>query len=82
MLDAGRFASAVEYGEIALQRAEKELEPSDTALAYSQKAKTYPELMQKVMVHRIKELRLRGRPDHPFTWGAFVATREWKRMQK
>ncbi|MBI5470833.1 MAG: CHAT domain-containing protein [Ignavibacteriae bacterium] len=39
---------------------------------------TYPELMQKVALERIRELRLRGRPTHPFTWGAFVATGEWR----
>ncbi len=45
---------------------------------YSTKAKTYPELMQQVALQRIREARLRGRPTHPFTWGAFVATGEWR----
>lgn len=45
---------------------------------YSTKAKTYPELMQQVALKRIRELRLRGRPTHPFTWGAFVATGDWR----
>ncbi len=38
----------------------------------------YPALMQKVALERIREQRLRGRPDHPFTWGAYVATGDWQ----
>ncbi len=45
---------------------------------YSTKAKTYPELMQQVALQRIREARLRCRPTHPFTWGAFVATGDWR----
>lgn len=45
---------------------------------YSTKAKTYPELMQQVALKHIREARLRGRPTHPFTWGAFVATGDWR----
>ena len=45
---------------------------------YSQKATTYPELMQRVALSRIKELRLRGRPTHPYSWGAFIATGDWR----
>lgn len=45
---------------------------------YSTKAATYPELMQRVALKRIKEARLRRRPTHPFTWGAFVATGDWR----
>jgi CHAT domain-containing protein len=39
---------------------------------------TYPELMQKAALSRIKELRLRGQPTHPYSWGAFVATGDWR----
>ena len=49
---------------------------------YSMKSRTYPELMQKVALQRISEARLRGRSTHPFTWGAFVATGEWKNSSK
>ncbi len=45
---------------------------------YSMNSQTYPELMQKVTLKRITEARQRGRPTHPFTWGAFVVTGEWK----
>jgi CHAT domain-containing protein len=49
---------------------------------YSMKSQTYPELMQKVALQRISEARLRGRSTHPFTWGAFVATGEWRNRGK
>jgi CHAT domain-containing protein len=39
---------------------------------------TYPELMRKVALHRITELRARGRSTHPYTWGGFVATGDWR----
>jgi CHAT domain-containing protein len=45
---------------------------------YAQKAATYPELLQKVMLTRINELRLRGLPTHPFTWGGFIAIGDWR----
>jgi CHAT domain-containing protein len=45
---------------------------------YTRGGATYPELMQRASLNRIKELRMRGRPVHPFTWGAFVATGEWR----
>jgi CHAT domain-containing protein len=47
-------------------------------ILYSKQASTYPELLQQTMVRRINELRLRGRPTHPFTWGAFVAMGDWR----
>jgi CHAT domain-containing protein len=46
---------------------------------YAQRASTYPELMQKVMLKRINELRLRGMPTHPFSWAGFVATGDWRK---
>ena len=48
---------------------------------YAQKATTYPELIQKVALRRINELKLRRRPTHPYTWGAFVATGDWRLIQ-
>ena len=45
---------------------------------YSTKAGTYPILMQQVALQKIREARLRGRPAHPYAWGAFVATGEWE----
>jgi CHAT domain-containing protein len=45
---------------------------------YAQKVHTYPELMQAVALNRINELKYRGEPTHPFTWGAFVAMGDWR----
>lgn len=45
---------------------------------YSQKASTYPELLQKVSIRQLTELRKRGRVTHPYTWAGFVATGDWK----
>lgn len=44
---------------------------------YAQEAQTYPELMQKVMLQRLKELRAQKRSTHPYSWAGFVATGEW-----
>lgn len=45
---------------------------------YAQNSKTYPELLQEAALRRIKELRLRGKPTHPYTWGGFIATGDWR----
>ncbi|MBI5215101.1 MAG: CHAT domain-containing protein [Ignavibacteriae bacterium] len=44
---------------------------------YAQTATTYPELMQKVMVRRLNELRSKNRSTHPYSWAGFVAAGEW-----
>ena len=46
---------------------------------YAQKGTTYPELMQKVALQHIHDLRLIGRPTHPYSWGGFIATGDWRR---
>jgi CHAT domain-containing protein len=51
---------------------------SNTSKRGSARMATYPELMQKVALERITELRERGRPTHPYTWGGFIATGDWK----
>jgi CHAT domain-containing protein len=48
---------------------------------YSNKTMTYPELLQKTTLARLEELRRRGRPSHPFSWGAFIATGDWRSKQ-
>ena len=45
---------------------------------YAQSASTYPELIQKVMLNRLRELRLRHLPTHPYSWAGFVATGDWR----
>jgi CHAT domain-containing protein len=45
---------------------------------YAQKGTTYPELMQNVALQHIHDLRLIGRPTHPYSWGGFIATGDWR----
>lgn len=47
-------------------------------ILYSQNAKTYPELFQKVAIQRLNELRIRKQSTHPYTWAGFIATGDWK----
>ncbi len=44
---------------------------------YSLQSPTYPELLQKISLRRLNELKKRGRVTHPFTWAGFVATGDW-----
>jgi len=37
-----------------------------------------PQIMQKMAVRRIRELRKKGQSDHPFSWGAFIALGDWR----
>lgn len=46
---------------------------------YAQTGTTYPELMQKVALQHIHDLKLIGRPTHPYSWGGFIATGDWRR---
>ncbi len=46
---------------------------------YAERGTTYPELMQKVALQHIHDLRLIGRPTHPYSWGGFIATGDWRR---
>jgi len=45
---------------------------------YAQKAGTYPELLQRAVIRRLNVLRQRGLPTHPYSWGAFAATGDWR----
>jgi CHAT domain-containing protein len=47
---------------------------------YAQKSTTYPALMQKVALEHIHDLRVIGRPTHPYSWGGFIATGDWRRQ--
>jgi len=33
--------------------------------------------MQEICLARLEELRSKGRSDHPFSWGAFIAVGDW-----
>jgi len=45
---------------------------------YSTKRGNIPQLMQKMALDRIKELRKKGQSDHPYSWGAFIALGDWR----
>lgn len=45
---------------------------------YATHATSYPALLQQAAVSHIREARKRGRSDHPFFWGAFMASGEWR----
>jgi len=46
---------------------------------YSKEGATYAEMMQKVALQHIQDLRIIGRPTHPYSWGGFIATGDWLR---
>ncbi|HWR83364.1 MAG TPA: CHAT domain-containing tetratricopeptide repeat protein [Candidatus Deferrimicrobium sp.] len=45
---------------------------------YSSQEKSLAEMMRTVALKQISDIRRRNLPDHPYTWGAFVATGEWR----
>jgi len=45
---------------------------------YGAKRGNISQLMQKMAVDRIKELRKKGQSDHPYSWGAFIALGDWR----
>jgi CHAT domain-containing protein len=45
---------------------------------YERKGESIPETMRRIQLSRINELRQAGRPDHPFTWGGFIALGDWR----
>ena len=79
--DAMEFMKAL-YANMSLSANQRQAErPSLNETSGSRSLSrgiTYPELMQKVALQCIRELRLRHRPTHPFSWGAFVATGDWE----
>jgi len=46
---------------------------------YLAEGDSYPEVMRRVQMNEISELRKRGRPDHPVNWAAFIAIGDWNR---
>ena len=45
---------------------------------YARQSGSYAGILRQASLKRIRELRARKRPEHPYSWGAFVATGEWK----
>lgn len=48
---------------------------------YGYSTESLPTALQKVAVKNLRELRKSGRPDHPYTWAAFIAIGDWKGLQ-
>ena len=48
-----------------------------TAL-YADPSEGYPELLRRAALDRLREARMRKRPTHPFSWGAFTTTGDWR----
>ncbi|MFH1313734.1 MAG: CHAT domain-containing tetratricopeptide repeat protein [Candidatus Eisenbacteria bacterium] len=45
---------------------------------YGRHDEIIPETMRRIQLQKIKELRQSGQPDHPFTWGGFIAMGDWR----
>ncbi len=49
---------------------------------YSPKKGNIPQLMQRMALNQIKELRKKGQSDHPYSWGAFIALAQLSLFEK
>jgi CHAT domain-containing protein/tetratricopeptide (TPR) repeat protein len=45
---------------------------------HEKRTESLPETLRRIQLGRIEELRRSNKPDHPFTWGAFIATGDWR----
>ncbi|UCD64529.1 MAG: CHAT domain-containing protein [Candidatus Zixiibacteriota bacterium] len=45
---------------------------------YERSDETIPDRMRRIQLEKIQELRDRGKADHPFSWGAFIALWDWR----
>ena len=45
---------------------------------YDRSAGSLPETIRGMQMNAIANLRKQGKPDHPYTWGAFIAMGEWR----
>jgi CHAT domain-containing protein len=45
---------------------------------YEREDESIPETMRRIQLGKIEELRQEGQPDHPFTWGGFIALGDWR----
>ena len=61
---SNRARECTDYGVSSLWQVPDDETMSFMKRLYSQEAATYPELMQKMALRKINELRLRGRPMH------------------
>ena len=56
---------------------DKETSEIITAL-YGDSNETLPEKLRRIQLKQIAKLRKYGYADHPFVWGAWVVTGDWK----
>jgi len=45
---------------------------------YKMDGRNIPEKLRDMQVEQINKLRQKGDPDHPYSWGAFIALGDWK----
>ncbi|MGH7888961.1 MAG: CHAT domain-containing protein, partial [Thermodesulfobacteriota bacterium] len=45
---------------------------------YNQDGKNISEKLRDLQLAQINKLRKKGDPDHPYSWGAFIALGDWK----
>jgi len=45
---------------------------------YKMDGRNIPEKLRDMQINQIKKLRQKGDPDHPYSWGAFIALGAWK----
>jgi tetratricopeptide (TPR) repeat protein/CHAT domain-containing protein len=45
---------------------------------YDRGNRSLPETIRNMQLKKIKELRHRGQPDHPFTWAGFISLGDWR----
>ncbi len=45
---------------------------------YDRKSEPLPKSFRRIQLESIEALRSQGKPDHPFTWGAFIALGDWR----
>ncbi len=62
----------------ALWKVPDEITAETMGELYSSNNKSLPERMRQLQLSAIKKLRQQGDPDHPYSWGAFIALGDWR----
>jgi CHAT domain-containing protein/tetratricopeptide (TPR) repeat protein len=45
---------------------------------YGRHGESMPDALRRIQIEGIEDLRRANRPDHPFTWGGFIALGDWR----
>jgi CHAT domain-containing protein len=45
---------------------------------YAARGRNLADAMREMALHRIADIRIKNLPDHPYTWGAFIAIGDWR----